>query len=221
MKHWAVESEVNQGFSWGELGPEQSWRGPMWLIIPQGCSVRGMPSVQIRIKIIAYFSPLTLVIVTSSDVIYWMPSVFNWRMKHGVHMGHLPMVSGIECVSVFLSFPSPTLPLLPPLVVCALWDHSFTGRPWQFALGNCPLGVSCEEPTGVELVFVPASLWKAASPFLPSGKGWPRMPGWSYSSWEGLVGCQHNKVNFTHSVETCFHWLTALEGRASTVQWGV
>lgn len=90
----------------------------MWSLLSQGCSVSGMPFVQIRIKIIDYFSPLTLLIVTSSNVIYWVPSVFNWSIKHGVHTGHLPMVSGVECMSfLFLSFPSPSLPLL-PLVLC-------------------------------------------------------------------------------------------------------
>lgn len=112
---------------------------------------------------------------------------------------------------LFLHLPS----LFSLLFSCvAFWDHFFTGRPWQFAFGSFSLGRSHEEPTGMRLVFFspPCPPWKAPPLFLPSGRGWLSMQGGSYCGWVGLTRRPHNKVKFTHSVETGFHWLTALGG---------
>lgn len=126
---------------------------------------------------------------------------------------HLPSESGVECVSFwFLSFPSPSLPLLPPILLCSIL-RSFLYREalavclGQLLPGRIPWRTHWYE---VSICLPPTPPWKAAPLFLPSGRGWPSMQGWSYCGWVGLTRRPHNKMKFTHSVETGFHWLTAL-----------
>lgn len=139
------------------------------------------------------FSPLILVIVTSSDVIYWVPSVFSWCVKHGIYMGRLPVVPlwGWMCVFLLL-FSSPPLPPSPPppplRVVCAL--RSFLSREaLAVCLWHLPLGVSCV-PASVELVCVPAPLESRFTlPCLLDRCDGVMPPAvWSYISWEVWLG---------------------------------
>lgn len=131
-----LKMRLKQGFSWGELGLKQSWRCHMWCINEKNAFC-------LRIKISDHFSPLTLVIVTLSDVIYWVSSVFNWCIKHGIYTGCLPVVSlwsGMHvCRLFFLPFHQPSFsPCLPPLLIEGVCTpRSFLcRRPWLFVFGG-------------------------------------------------------------------------------------
>lgn len=80
------------------------------------------------------------------------------------------MVSEVEWVPfLFLSFPSPPHPLFSLLLYVRTLRSFFYWETLAVCLGQLPLRVSREEPTGVEFVFVPAPPWKAASLFFWKG----------------------------------------------------